>query len=747
MNHPDPNPTLLVPRHVVAARPAALSATPGALCLLKALRRRWPASLALGLAAAGLVGGATYLLVPRAKYTAGATLHVATKPKRIIFDPQERETDFRTYQKTQVTLLKNRRVLGNALAKPAVAALATVREQADPEEWLEATLKADFPGGSEVLQVSLSGDRAEDLALIVNAVVKSYMSLVVEEERRERVARLDTLIQLRRKYEVDLTAKRKQLRSLVSDVGLSDQKALALSQQFQAEHLGMAQRERMHAQAEMLKAQAELSVLEAAEGTARPRFAANPGPSAPAAGAGDDPSAVDRDPKVQALVAEADKLGGQLRDGARIARQSQTDPAQVRLRSRLEEINRRLRDQRRAVAETLAQAQAAPRADAPARPGEPAAPSALARARAQVAVWRSYGESMAKDIQRLQGEVKDSTDKGLDLENERADIAVATDVFRKVGAEVEAVNVELGAPERIIILADATVPNRKDELRKLKAAAGGAFGAFALALMGMAYWEYRARRVDGVGQVAEGLGMRLVGTLPALPRRPRLAPPGEPGPRERRWQNRLVESVDAVRALLLHASRRDGTRTVMVASAMKGEGKTSLACHLATSLARGGHRTLLIDGDLRSPACHILFDAPPGPGLCDVLRGERAAEEVIRPGPDDHAPDLMPAGRVDARALQGLARDDLRALLDGLVLRYDFIIIDSAPVLPVADSLVIGQAVDAVIFSILREVSRLPMVYEAHERLAALGVRPIGAVVAGVQETALDYEYQSQLIA
>lgn len=740
MNHPDPTP--LAPRHLASVRPAALSATPGALCLLKALKRRWLPALALGVAAAGLIGGATYLLVPRAKYTAGSTLHVATKPKRIIFDPQERETDFRTYQKTQVTLLKNRKVLGNALAKPEVAALATVREQADPEEWLDATLKADFPGGSEVFQVSLSGDRAEDLAVIVNAVVKSYMSIIVEEERRERVARLDALTQLRRKYEVELTAKRKQLRSLVSDVGLSDQKALAMSQQFQAEHLGMAQRELMHAQAEMLKAQAELSVLEAVEGPARPRFAANPSPMAPTAAV--DASAVDRDPKVQALQAEADKLGGQLREGARVARQSQTDPAQVRLRGRLEEINRRLRDQRKAVG--LALALSASRADTPARPGEPAVPSVLARARAQVAVWRSYGDSMAKDIQRLQGEVKDSTDKGLDLENERAEIAVATDVFRKVGAEVEAVNVELGAPERIVVMAEAKVPNHKDELRKLKAAGGGAFGAFALALMGMAFWEYRARRVDGVGQVAEGLGMRLVGTLPALPRRHRLASPNAPGLRERRWQNRLVESVDAVRALLLHASRRDGTRTVMVTSAMKGEGKTSLACHLATSLARGGHRTLLIDGDLRSPACHLLFDAPPGPGLCDVLRGERAAEEVIRPGADDHAPDLMPAGRVDARALQGLACDDLRTLLDGLVLRYDFVIIDSAPVLPVADSLVIGQAVDAVIFSVLREVSRLPMVYEAHERLAALGVRPIGAVVAGVQETALDYEYQSQLI-
>ena len=202
-----------------------------------------------------------------------------------------------------------------------------------------------------------------------------------------------------------------------------------------------------------------------------------------------------------------------------------------------------------------------------------------------------------------------------------------------------------------------------------------------------------------------------------------------------------------MRAMLLHASRRDGTRVVMVASAMKGEGKTSLACHLATSLARAGRRTLLIDCDLRSPACHRLFDLPAGPGPLRGPRGGLRHRGRDPRGARTRGPALLTAGRMDALALQGLSQDGLRSLLDELRTRYDFIVVDSAPVLPVADSLLVGQAVDAVIFSVMRDVSRLPMVYEAHERLAALGVRMIGAVVAGVQETSHAYEYQSQLIA
>ena len=77
---------------------------------------------------------------------------------------------------------------------------------------------------------------------------------------------------------------------------------------------------------------------------------------------------------------------------------------------------------------------------------------------------------------------------------------------------------------------------------------------------------------------------------------------------------------------------------------------------------------------------------------------------------------------------------------------FDFIVVDSAPVLPVADSLLIGQSVDGVIFSILREVSRLPKVYAAHQRLEMLGVRLLGAVVSGarVEDYGPDYEYVNE---
>ncbi len=696
--------------------------------------------------AACLAASAAYVLVPRAKYTATATLHVSTKPKRIMFDPQERETDFRTYQKTQVNLLKNRKVLSHALTNPEVAGLATIREQVDPEEWLDLNLKADFPGGSEVLQVALSGDLADDLAKIVNSVVKSYMTVIVEEERRERIARLDALRLLREKYEAELKLKRKSLRELVSNVGLSDEKALALSQQFKVEHLGLAQRELIHARSELLKAESEQAVVEAAGSQPSARFRRVQATVGAPPTAGARPSAIvdesiKMDPRIRELKTNLDQLG-QKRQKLEARVRNLNDPSIVSVRREQEAASRALDEAVRLIASERASAagNGPPGGPREGGAGGLAGLSDAARARSQVAVWKAYGEALTKDIQRLQGEVKETTDKGLDLETEREEIAIATDISRRVRSEVEAVQVELNAPERIQVLAEARIPNRKDELRKAKAAGGAALGGFACALLGVSFWEYRARRVSAAHELVSGLGIRLVGTLPAQPRHLRQSDT------DRRWQNRLVESVDAMRAILLHASRSDGTRVVMIASAMKGEGKTTLACHLATSLARGGRRALLIDADLRSPACHLLFEAPLNPGLCEVLRGECDIEDAIHEG-RDLGPALLTAGRMDAFALQGLSQDGLRSLVDELRTRYDFIVIDSAPVLPVADSLLVGQAVDAVIFSVMREVSRLPMIYEAHERLEALGVRMLGAVLAGVRETSHAYEYQSQLIA
>jgi Mrp family chromosome partitioning ATPase len=90
-------------------------------------------------------------------------------------------------------------------------------------------------------------------------------------------------------------------------------------------------------------------------------------------------------------------------------------------------------------------------------------------------------------------------------------------------------------------------------------------------------------------------------------------------------------------------------------------------------------------------------------------------------------------------------------ILQRLKEEFDFIIIDSSPVLAAVDSLLVGQQVDAVIFSILHEVSHSPSVFAAHQRLESLGVRILGAVVNGVESAQLghktEYVYEEEVLS
>src|SRR5262249_56521264 len=105
----------------------------------------------------------------------------------------------------------------------------------------------------------------------------------------------------------------------------------------------------------------------------------------------------------------------------------------------------------------------------------------------------------------------------------------------------------------------------------------------------------------------------------------------------------LLESIDGIRTMLLRDASVEATRVVMVTSAVAGEGKTTLASNLATSLARAGRKTLLVDCDLRCPAAHQLFEQTLQPGLSEGLLHEVHLAEAIRPTTPAQGLWLLPA--------------------------------------------------------------------------------------------------------
>jgi Mrp family chromosome partitioning ATPase len=107
---------------------------------------------------------------------------------------------------------------------------------------------------------------------------------------------------------------------------------------------------------------------------------------------------------------------------------------------------------------------------------------------------------------------------------------------------------------------------------------------------------------------------------------------------------------------------------------------------------------------------------------------------------------LLPAGRTDAAALSILAQGALRVIFESLRPQYDFLVVDSCPVLAVSDPLLVAPHADGVVFSLLNGVSRLPKVYAAYQRLALLNVCLLGAVVNRMDEERAPQKYYNVVV-
>jgi capsular exopolysaccharide synthesis family protein len=349
-------------------------------------------------------------------------------------------------------------------------------------------------------------------------------------------------------------------------------------------------------------------------------------------------------------------------------------------------------------------------------------------------------KTLQSDIDGFNVEQKNNGRMALDLESLREEIEQVDEVLKKVTHQVEIMNVEESAQPRIRVVEPAIAIRPDPRKRQAIASSLAGFGTLALVLFGFAWWECRTFRVDSVDQVRHSLGVPVMGTLPLIPSRTQQSRFSFSQAGSMDWEYCLLESVDLLRTVLLHAAKTESLQVVMVTSALGGEGKTSLSSQLATSLARAGRNVLLIDGDLRKPCLHHVFDLSDAEGLCDVLRGEILPTEAIQ-ATAVHGLSVLPAGECDETALKALAQNGIVDILAAVRGQYDFVLVDSAPVLPVADSLLMAQAVDGVLLSLMRDVSRMGPVYAAHLRLAALNVRMLGAVLAGTRPLEL-YEHK-----
>ena len=198
-----------------------------------------------------------------------------------------------------------------------------------------------------------------------------------------------------------------------------------------------------------------------------------------------------------------------------------------------------------------------------------------------------------------------------------------------------------------------------------------------------------------------------------------------------------AEAFRALRTNILASAGTSEKRTLLVTSAAPGDGKSMVAVNLAAAIGRTGSRVLLIDADLRRPVLHQLLDCKQRPGLSDVLTGARKPSEAIV-ATRCSSVWLLPSGTGLSNPSEQLGSKRFKEFLDKLADSFDWVIIDSPPIMAVTDPAVIARMASGVLFVVNARCTQQRVAHAALDRLETAGASFAGVVLNAV---ALDRDH------
>jgi protein-tyrosine kinase len=195
-----------------------------------------------------------------------------------------------------------------------------------------------------------------------------------------------------------------------------------------------------------------------------------------------------------------------------------------------------------------------------------------------------------------------------------------------------------------------------------------------------------------------------------------------------------AEQFRTLRSRLYQVRNEKRLKTVLVTSSISGEGKTFVVSNLAQSLVRQkDRRVLIIDADLRAPRQHVVLGAPKAPGLCEFLSGSADLLSTIQFGPIENLC-LIPGGSTESAREPSdlLSGPEFKRLLDLVTPVFDWILIDTPPVVPVADPTMIAALCDGVLVVVKANATDFQLAQKACQEFQDKNL--IGVVLNRVEE-------------
>jgi capsular exopolysaccharide synthesis family protein len=274
------------------------------------------------------------------------------------------------------------------------------------------------------------------------------------------------------------------------------------------------------------------------------------------------------------------------------------------------------------------------------------------------------------------------------------------------------------------------LPRRQTDLTT--AALSGLVLAIGLVFL----FEYFDNRIKSPQELRAHLGLSYLGMVPAIDASGSSLVNGSVPPH-------FAEAIRNVRTNVLFSSAEEGVRTIVVTSAGPGEGKSLFSANLSVSLAQAGQRVLHVDADMRRPRVHEIFEFSQEPGLSNLLVGDCKPSEAVRKVTGVPGLAVLPAGLIPPNPAELLGSKRFDEYFATLSEHFDYVIIDSPPVLAVADASILANTSSGVVFVVGADQTSRHAARAAIDQLHAVQAHLIGAVLNRVDLERNPYYYST----
>jgi len=654
----------------------------------------------LAVALLTIVTGTAYTLMMPKKFTATTQLEVREDAMDVdpFYDRQATRMGYNPFfLMTQEKIMRSRPVLTEVIRRLNLQRVwgAELNEDKSPItidlalQILSRSLRVEQDRDTVLMNIRVTTEDAKRSAEVANEIANVYRDRRLNAKRREIQRAIDAISNEVRKQQERVEEAEAELQRIREERGIALVGRMGMGIRVETTRLNMLESERSAARVEMLVRKARLEQLENLDGTELMEAAAY----------------IVQDPTLmsirQQLIDSEVSLELMLNTGV----VGENHPDVLRLKGAVDELRRQL---------------------------DSALMGLKAGLRADYEVALQKYNALDEELQAI---------KALDIESEGADylpfsraernVQVQRDILTALRARVTQTGIEVEVPRTTVeIIEEAEPPQRPSSpLVVLNIFLSVVLGL--LAGVGLAFFvEYLDVSIKTVDEVEKYLGLPVLAVIPQQSR-----PLTEAG--QSSGQGEAYRSLRTSLALL---AREGNQKIFAVLSGGVGEGKSTTLFNLAYVCAEQGSKVLIIDSDLRRPVQHKMVGLPNRIGMVNVLTGEMKAEEVIQ---ETGVPNLwmMTSGRLRRGSMGIMNSPRLRAALDAVQDQYDYILLDSPPILGVTDAAILAGEVDGVLLVV--QYRKYPKIISlrAKRMIENAGGRLLGSVLNNINIMRDDYYY------